>query len=238
MAKFLAQTVNGQVKHDFVFGLIEAVEYQNWYNAGTHELDLCDNVLDSDYEGYIPVGTIQFVQKFLSVYHNVDKIRPINIPVELSHRSFVKRYIEYTNKQELHFGGESLFVKSIDALKGFAEIVNDLSRVPDVNLMTSEVIDIQSEWRAFVFRGKLVGLQNYSGDFVNFPDIEFINNCIGSYQNCPPSYTLDVGVNETNGTFVIEVHNFYSCGLYGFSENKILPQMFASSFVHLVQKGW
>ena len=45
----------------------------------------------------------------------------------------------------------------------------------------------------------------------------------------PVAYTLDIGVKWKEGgneTFVIECHDFYSCGLYGFSDLNKLPFMF------------
>ncbi|MNY01093.1 hypothetical protein D3C86_1336070 [compost metagenome] len=68
-----------------------------------------------------------------------------------------------------------------------------------------------------------------------FPDVKLINDMISTYNDCPPAYTLDIGMNEDIGSFIIEVHNFYSCGLYGFNDWKILPQMFLRSFYHLMK---
>jgi hypothetical protein len=45
-----------------------------------------------------------------------------------------------------------------------------------------------------------------------------------------------VGINNT-GTFVIECHDFFSCGLYGFAENRFLPYMFANAFYDIVNKN-
>jgi len=41
----------------------------------------------------------------------------------------------------------------------------------------------------------------------------------------PVAYTLDVGINNRS-TFVIEVHDFFACGLYGFADLNLLPLMF------------
>ena len=40
------------------------------------------------------------------------------------------------------------------------------------------------------------------------------------------AYTLDFSISKEHGTFVLEAHRFYSCGLYGFSDYQILPWMF------------
>ena len=103
------------------------------------------------------------------------------------------------------------------------------------NYQISELIDIDSEWRCFVYNNELVGLQNYIGDFTLFPSIDAIKHMIKEYISSPVAYTLDVGVNKDN-TFVIEVHDFFSCGLYGFFNHKVLPFMFRDWFNECINK--
>ena len=104
----------------------------------------------------------------------------------------------------------------------------------DVN---SEQVEIDSEWRTFIFKGKIVGLQNYLGDFTLFPDVDLIRKMVSVFVPAPVAYTLDVGINK-NGTFIIEVHDFFSCGLYGFENFNILPAMFSSWMYQFInEKG-
>ncbi|MMZ69105.1 hypothetical protein D1872_318800 [compost metagenome] len=70
------------------------------------------------------------------------------------------------------------------------------------------------------------------------PDVELIKQMAASYSTSPEAYTLDVGVNHKEGTFLIEVHNMFSVGTYGFSENRLLPQMFIAGFKHLIKNGF
>lgn len=219
--KFLAQTINGEIVHDFVFQLKEAVAYQIWWKQDSNaasivytelsELRRFDNT-------YIPVGTVEFVTKYLQQHWN--KIpKPINVPLKLMAPEFSKRRI--VNGTEKDIWGKC-FVKSNNAIKEFTEITNT---APQGNYQISEKIRIDSEYRCFVYNNKLVGLQNYDGDFTMFPDILLIKEMIRQYSlDCPPAYTLDVGINK-EGTFVIEVHDFFSCGLYGFADNRIYAQM-------------
>ena len=219
--------------------MIEAIDYQNWLNKGSHDYELCDMedaASDIFFDGYIPSGTIQFVQKFLSTYHNIHKIYPINIPNELNNYEYLKRKVEfpYLTKGKNSFPTEK-FIKSDAKIKGFTNIANSIELEGIERFLVSDLIDIESEWRSFVFNGELVGLQNYLGNFTTIPNIGLIKKMIYQYGNCPPSYSLDVGINDTEGTFLIEVHNFFSVGTYGFSNNKYLPQMFIQSFRHLVK---
>lgn len=237
MKTFLIQTIHGEVQHDFAFELIQSIRYHNWYHRETvYEFVTSDEPL---YEGNIsdciPVGSLEFVFSFMEKYYDIPKenIRPINIPLELQMPLFLGRKYEEMKQEEMDFQTEK-FVKSAEQYKTFTELVCNSNEVPKGEYVVSDVIPIESEWRTFVFQKKMVGLQNYAGDFTLFPNVNQIQHMIDAYYDCPPAYTLDVGVNE-QGTFVIEVHPFVSCGLYGFKEHKYLPMMFTSAFRDFVR---
>ena len=223
--KFLIQTYNDRVEHDFSLELIESIKYLNWY----HNTNDVKYVL-SDYisgPGYIPIGSVEFVSEYLKEYHNID-IKPLNIPKELF--PFCERTI--INGTEKDIVGEK-FVKSNDKIKSYTEITNN---APPGNYQISDLIEIDSEWRSFVYKNKLVGLQNYSGDFKIFPNVEKIETIINNYKSAPIAYTLDVAILTNNKTDIIEIHDFFSCGLYGFSDRKILPYMFSRWFNDKIKK--
>ncbi len=223
--KFLIQTIDKKVTHDFSFTLIQSADYHNWLTKGSIKITKTEDDLKKD---YTPIGSNEFVHAYMEKYLGCSP-NPLNIPNELLDHYFSHRIVfNGTNADIL---GHK-FIKSNDRIKGYTSIINTdenpfvLQSIPLGNYQISEVIDIQSEWRCFVYQNKLVGLQNYSGDFTIFPNRESIFWMIKAYEKSAPiAYTLDVGVNE-NGTFVIECHNFYSCGLYGFNDLKLLPFMF------------
>jgi hypothetical protein len=128
-----------------------------------------------------------------------------------------------------------LFAKSASKYKSFADIVKDISVLPYDIYQFSEVVKFSSEWRASVHRGRLQGVQNYSGNFTSFPDIEFIEQLIESYTDAPLSYTLDIG-KTGNRWAVVEVHPFVSCGLYGFHSG-LLPRMMINGFNWMLENG-
>ena len=108
--------------------------------------------------------------------------------------------------------------------------------LPEGNYQMSEYMHIESEWRVFVYNGKMVGLQNYGGDYTIFPNKAKIQKLIHYYKSAPMAYTLDVGVNDYE-TFVIEVHDFFSCGLYGFADHNIYPYMLYRWFHEYLNKN-
>jgi hypothetical protein len=109
--------------------------------------------------------------------------------------------------------------------------------LPPGNYQISGLIDFLSEWRVFVFDKKMVGLQNYSGDFTKMPNIDNVQHMMEQWKSSPRAYTLDVGIVDQNGfpglTKVVEAHDFFSCGLYGFADYKLLPYMLLSTWKNL-----
>ena len=229
---FLIQKINKRITHDFSFTLLESIRYQKWIQNNPNAINVkyLDYIKNSDdklwnfkpfHRNYIPVGSINFVLVWMN-YFNIQLPKPKNVPEELF--SYCHRHIFNGNQDDLKGHGKS-FVKTNDSFKGFCEIVNDDYQLQAGNYQISELIDIESEWRCFVYNGKLVGLQNYLGTFDMFPHIENIKSMITAYRSAPIAYTLDIGIHNER-VFPIEVHDFFSIGLYGFSDHNILPYMF------------
>lgn len=108
----------------------------------------------------------------------------------------------------------------------------------------SGVLDtIYSEWRVLVHEDKVVGIQYYSGfqsydtdtgysshqsGVLDFPDSDMITSLTEDIKRYrllggifPKSYTLDVAVTP-RGTALLEVHNFVSCGTYGYFDSNLI----------------
>ena len=242
--KFLIQKINGEVRHDFSFTLLESIRFNNWIHNNDDMKSRFVNTFDiiepSDiypmpfkplHKNYVPIGSVEFVNDYLMHFYN-HTLKPINVPEELF--SYTNRYIFNGTEKDLKGHGKS-FVKSNDKIKKFTEIVEDNYELPIGNYQISEVISIDSEWRAFVYQGKLVGLQNYCGEFTMFPNVDVIKKMIAAYKSAPIAYTLDVGVFNVCDTFVIECHLFCSIGLYGMADHTILPQMFYKCFKEYIK---
>lgn len=59
---------------------------------------------------------------------------------------------------------------------------------------------------------------------------------IEGFKEAPEAYTIDVGVTSDGNTVLIEVHDFFSCGLYGFDDAKNLPNMYISTHKTILRK--
>ena len=265
--KFLIQKIDNKVVHDFSFTLLESIRYQNWL-ANNQKTMIFKNIychtndkvyfFNPYHQYYVPVGSVEFVTAWFQKFYNHIP-QPINVPKELFNYpsfDFTMRKIfngDHRDIKELPHG--KYFVKSNANIKGFTEIlkINDNFSwsIPVGNYQISEYVDIQSEWRVFVYQDKFVGLQNYSGDFKKFPDVYKIKEMIKAYKDAPIAYTLDVGVGKSqhhkkygfflgNDTFIIEVHDFFSCGLYGFADHKIYPYMlyrWHNEYINKIKNG-
>ena len=230
---FLIQTEDDQIVHDFSRTLIDACEYQNWFKDNNDckyvKSNNCIFIPDA-----IPIGSVEFVEQYLKDYYKKD-VKPRNIPEELMDFCYTGRKV--INGTDKDIVGEK-FVKSNDKIKAMTDICSH--SLPG-NYQISDVIEIESEWRTFVYKNEIVGLQCYSGDFLLFPDVYKIKSMIRSYKNSPIAYTLDVGIIDSyadeyiGNTVIIEVHDFFSCGFYGFDDKRIIPQMFSDWFLEFIK---
>lgn len=131
-----------------------------------------------------------------------------------------------------------LFRKSLTKIKdetnGFIDYdvnnANDINKIVGYQVSTS-LNGILSEWRVFVYHNKVQQVCYYDGDPLVFPDAYRIKKMVERYgrEDAPVAYTLDVCVTE-GSTYVMEVHRFFSCGLYGFADYRVLPYMFSQSW--------
>lgn len=196
----------------------------------------------------IPIGSIQFVQKFFKEYHNYE-LKPINIPYDLFTPYFLNRRCSLWSKDELLsiFSGDK-FIKSQTRFKDicdfytYEEFLKDKNLFNDDFYIVSDKIDIKSEFRVFVHRNKIQDVKQYAGDWI-YPlqrdHITWILKAIEAFKYAPIAYTLDLCLinDKTHNELIpaiLEVHDFFSVGLYGF-ENEKIPYMFSQWYYEKVK---
>lgn len=87
----------------------------------------------------------------------------------------------------------------------------------------TEVVDFVSEWRVYLCRDEILGVCNYTGDNLIFPDslaIKAMGYAAPSLHDFPKAFALDVGVVYKDGsysTYLVECNDFYALGNYGLS---------------------
>ena len=195
-----------------------------------------DNIEDYDisFKDAIPVGSIQFVSRWLSIFHGISEMIPIEIPPCLRTDYFLKRKYSIRTKEDIPLQG-NYFIKDSSQLKVFSyngelslfmhpdiwaksenEFDNLLRLNPNHLYQVSEVVDILSEYRVYIINGNIDSITHYNGDPTIFPDVKLIEEANLLYsreKDYPNSYSMDVMVTP-RGTALIEIHNFNSLGLY------------------------
>lgn len=196
----------------------------------------------------IPVGSLEFVGKFLKRVHGVERMEPVEVPEMLRKADFLKRHYAIVEADDVPRAGR-FFVKDASVLKAFSyagnlEHLTEEERKkyirPERRYQVSEMVDIVSEYRCFVHDDRLVAVNYYGGDCSVFPDANIIRSMIGTYMlddSRPAAYTLDVAVLKNRGTAILEVHPWVSVGLYGYMFGSELPYCYRDGFRYYVEKG-
>lgn len=187
--------------------------------------------LEEDGLRCIPIGTVQFVGKWLETLGAADpKMTPLEVPAALS--AYLGREYFVSKGTDIPaecLDGSKWFVKDAGQLKKWNSNLyddRDLSCFiePDELYVVSQRVPLVSEWRVFVFEDEIVGCENYSGELLAFPDGKRLEEMATTYAADlhPSAYTLDVGVLKDGTTIPIEIHPFVACGLYGFNDSVLL----------------
>jgi hypothetical protein len=174
---------------------------------------------DLNLKNAIPVGTIEFVQSYLSHVHGIDHMSPIEIPKELRLDKFLLRDYKIVKSSDVP-KGVSKFVKDASVLKQpiFIGNTNDMPEgflkydvqcnfpgsvtlhEPGHLYQVSDVLNILSEYRVIVMDHKILGIQFYDGTPTVMPnerEIKKVQEMVLRYsqsRNCPAAYGLDVAI--------------------------------------------
>lgn len=230
--KAYLEKVNNEWLDDFVYISRYPLENMGFDIISFDGNDFCDNLIKFNFtKDDIMIGSVESTVKFFN-FLNIKIPEYIGYPKELS--KYYNRNIELIFFKDLKndfpyfikpakeiklFTGDIISNKnSINFLKDFYDVKNDTL------LYKSNIIDIDSEYRCFVFKNELKGIQFYNGDFKLYPNIDIINNIIKDYKNPNVAYTLDVGINNKKDTFLIEINDMWAIGSYGFN-SKLYTKM-------------
>ncbi len=245
--RFLVQTINGHIVHDFAFVLTMAKPYIDWARHDKMTVRYADASKITEKAAkalgrFIPVGSVDFVTLFVETFHPEARwaLRPLNVPEELFPFAG-RKIVNVKSIQDLdQFTTSNLYLKSMDRIKdlGNGPILPDTDAAYFLGRQVSEVVEIVSEWRVLVSLGEIRHLANYAGDCTAFPRVDTVREMIRTYdQTAPRVYTLDVGVKPDGETFVIECHRFFSCGLYGYNDYGALPYLLSQAWAEILRQS-
>ena len=231
MANFLIQKSSMELEEY----LVKEQLIKNKYLHTHKEIDLKE--LDKINErGLIPIGTIDFVTKYLRKSYDFKQENPIEVPKYLRTEEFLKRDYYITSYDKIPKHG-TYFLKDVSELKKFGMVVQSeyfltddifkyvrksdfdstLVLSKEHKYLVSSVFHVAAEYRVYVLQGEIENISYYDGDCTILPDVNLIKkaiNLISYNEKYLRSYTLDIMVDKNGNTAIIEVHNFSSVGLY------------------------
>lgn len=256
--KFLVQKIDNKLTLDFCHELMVSQIYAKWRGENFTIKYVNDGKVPENIkrpQQYIPIGTVEFVRGYIERYFPNKKecLKPLNVPECL--RVYAGRYVwnivdPYSDKDDYatvkslfsdNFKeGDKLYRKSLYKIKDENNGLiifdpNKLEEIAGYQVSKEMSPKILSEWRVFVYHDDIQQVCYYDGDPIVFPDAYRIRNMVDEYSknNAPIAYTLDICVTEY-GTYVMECHRFFSCGLYGFSDYRKLPYMFSQAWFEMM----
>ena len=231
--------------------LINNINWQNEHRPKENQIEYwLDHTAAYINMECIPVGSVEFVHNFFK-FNNIPVPNPINIPKELFRMAEIEELNpEIINTNKKISLSNSKFIKSTTEIKHPSNGI--VSELPIGEWQVTDIVDIDIEVRCFIFNGMLLDVKPYSGKWWNtdFNSLDgFVKKLINMYKSAPPAYTLDIGITKhlekddlgysfhRDKHYIIEAHNFYSCGLYGFSMPNYYPQMLSQWYYWWLRKN-
>jgi len=179
-------------------------------------------------EDNIVVGHIDQCRRHIKAITGQD-VPDLDYPVELM--PFMKRKVAKTTLGEIYSrvssdeDFEPIFIKSVDqkhitgfVCRNFTDYSRNCGGVDySKPIYTSEVLDIQSEYRTYIHRHDIVSCLRYKGDYSKAPDRKVIEDMLYAVRNTkmPIAYSIDVGIISTGETVLIECNDGFALGNYG-----------------------
>lgn len=119
--------------------------------------------------------------------------------------------------------GPPVFIKPVDhkaftghVVRRFRDLLRTVELDGDTEIYVSEYVRFLSEWRFYVERNKVVGVDHYKGDPLYFPNRFTPTAAIEQWADeAPAAYGVDFGVCPDGQTRLVEVNDMISLGSYG-----------------------
>ena len=209
-------------------------KYRIIYFENIHEVPANKNVA--------VIGNIKETSEFFKRL-KIEVPKALNAFELLKDSGLIKRnYYQTTLKEFYNNGKGPKFIKPLNNHKAFASgVIKNIKSLPillsdykddwNIEILVSDVIDVQSEYRIFVNNlkydslHKIIGMKHYLGDEFLIPNKDYVLKVIdylSTIKDLPCCYTLDVGILADGSTQVIELNDAWSIGSYGLNGEEYL----------------
>lgn len=240
--KAFLETLGDEYLDDFVYCSVLPLKDLGYTIVKFDGADLENTLLNKHVTlSDIVIGSVEATAAFFKML-NIEEPQYLGYPKELE--QFLGRTISKVTLEECKQYNYPFFIKPAEKVKLFTgsliekestiNFLKDFCNIPSNSLVyLSNPVTIKSEYRVFVYKREIKGIQFYSGNFKTFPNIETIEEMVKTYTSSPIAYTLDVGVIDKNQTILIEVNDFWAIGSYGF-DAKIYVKMIIDRFKQII----
>ena len=225
MKKIFAQLNNGLPINVDVQNAIDGFDYLN-YDIKTYTLeDLLSGKMDAHIRTNPFVGSITAMT---NIFKRINKLpKPIDFPEQIINSGLINRHINQTYLKQaievFEITNIPVFIKPIQTKLFDGILISQKEHLSYFNsfvennpeVFVCSEINIVSEHRAYVHKGKMIYCCCYNGDFKVNPNYNYIESLIQAYTDSPISYTIDVAVLDDGNMTAIEFNDFWAIGSYG-----------------------
>jgi len=224
MKEAFLEKINGEWLDDFVY-IAKQPLIDMGYKIVPYDGDDLEHTLvmrNPDPNTDVCIGSVQGTVRFFEAC-GVEVPKYLGYPDQL--KKYLGRKIETTTFGNL---GDDFpyFVKPADDVKMFTgdvvsnpkhlEYLRDFDKCqPETPVMKSEVMEFLSEYRVFVSHGKIYDVKHYKGTWKEHISSNIVEMMVRDYTDCPSAYTLDVGLDSSGLTRLVEVNDMWAIGSYG-----------------------
>lgn len=119
--------------------------------------------------------------------------------------------------------GKDYFVKPVKNKLFTGTCMNSIHDLPrlgqlskNTDVFVSSYVKFDAEYRAYVYKGKIVDVFRYWGDNwkINV-NADIVDKMVSVLNNMPIFYSMDVGIDNKGRTLLIEINDGYALGNYG-----------------------
>jgi len=178
------------------------------------------------------VGSTEFMQE---VFKRVNKTN-VRLPKN-SNRPFILMTLGSAFEMAK---GSPIFIKPLE-IKLFTGLVLDGMEYTSLNGLPQDTMvmvyapfrsKLVSEWRVYIHKDNIVDSRNYSGDFTQGINYDYVREVIEV--NFPIAYTIDIGVLENGDNVVVEFNDMWAIGNYGIP-NDIYLRLLKERYFEIVK---
>ena len=202
---------------------------------------------DSLIKSNLFIGSVEFMTE---VFNRIEIKQP-KLPLN-NFRPFIEMKIkDFKNLIDNNSNSEQKYFIKPKEIKAFTGFVVDKWSVTtlnslndDLDIFVQEVIDIESEWRIYVFRNKVVDIRQYSGELeadvygmVNFAN-KLLKNKEEKLKGFPSTFTIDMAIYKKYPKIrlktVVEFNDMWAIGNYGIS-NDLYVKMLKERYFDIIK---